>query len=266
MFLATQRIAYAADRSTLDGSLPGEGAATVAGPAAVGVDDDLAAGQAGVTHWPADDELAGRVDQHPRRRGVQRLVRQVRQDGLEHVLADVGIQRLLEVDAVGVLGGNHHGVESGRDVVLVLDGDLRLAVRAQIRQRAVLAHLGQPPRQPVCQCDRQRHQLRGVADRVAEHQALVAGALGVQRVRGALDARLVRGVDALSDVGRLTADADVDAAGLPVEALVRVVVADVEDALANGVGDVGEGLLGRRRHLADHVHLPGGHQRLDGDT
>ena len=114
--------------------------------------------------------------------------------------------------------------------------------------------------------DRQRHQLGGVLDGVAEHQALVAGALGVQRVAGALDARLVGGVDALGDVGRLRADADVDAAGLAVEALVRRVVADLEDARAHGLRDVGEGLLGRRRHLADDVHLPGGHQCLDRDA
>ena len=165
-----------------------------------------------------------------------------------------------------VLGGDDHGVQADRNVVLIVDGDLRLAVRPQVGQGAVLADLGQLPRQPVGQRDRQRHQLRGVVDRVAEHQALVTGALRVQRVRGALNARLVRGVDALCDIGRLTADADVDAACQPVKALVRVVVADVEDALANGVGDVGEGLLGRRRHLTDNVHLPGGHQRLDGDT
>ena len=84
------------------------------------------------------------------------------EDGLEHVLADIGIQRVLQVDAVGVLGGHHHGVESRRDIVLVLDGDLRLAVRAQVGQRAVLAHLGESARQPVGQCDRQRHQLRCV--------------------------------------------------------------------------------------------------------
>ena len=41
-----------------------EGAAAVARSAAVGVDDDLAAGQAGVAHRAADLELAGRVDQH----------------------------------------------------------------------------------------------------------------------------------------------------------------------------------------------------------
>ena len=39
-----------------------ERAAAVRRRAAVGVDDDLAAGQAGVAHRPADHELAGRVD------------------------------------------------------------------------------------------------------------------------------------------------------------------------------------------------------------
>src|SRR5690606_10688808 len=42
--------------------LAGEGATTMAGHAAVGVDNDLAPGQAAVTHRPADTELAGRVD------------------------------------------------------------------------------------------------------------------------------------------------------------------------------------------------------------
>ncbi len=36
--------------------------------------------------------------------------------------------------------------------------------------------------------------------------------------------------------------------------------------VAHGVGDVGEGFLGRRRHLADDVYLAGGDQRLHCDT
>ena len=32
---------------------------------AISVDDDLAAGQPGVTHRAADNELAGRVNEHP---------------------------------------------------------------------------------------------------------------------------------------------------------------------------------------------------------
>jgi hypothetical protein len=43
--------------------LAAEGAAAVRAGAAVGVDDDLAAGQAAVALRAADDEAAGRVDQ-----------------------------------------------------------------------------------------------------------------------------------------------------------------------------------------------------------
>ena len=42
--------------------LAGECAAAMGGRTAVGVDDDLAAGQAGVAVRTADDELAGRID------------------------------------------------------------------------------------------------------------------------------------------------------------------------------------------------------------
>ena len=51
--------------------LAGEGAAAVAGHAAVGVDDDLAAGQTGVAHRAADLEAAGGVDQQAVALGVQ---------------------------------------------------------------------------------------------------------------------------------------------------------------------------------------------------
>jgi hypothetical protein len=69
--LATQRIAYAAERSTFGRVLAGERAATVAGVAAVGVDDDLAAGEAGVAHRAADLEPPGRVHQQPVPVGVE---------------------------------------------------------------------------------------------------------------------------------------------------------------------------------------------------
>ena len=94
-----------------------------------------------------------------------------------------------------------------RPVAVVLDGDLGLAVGPQVRDRAVLADLGQPLGQPVRQRDRQRHQLGRVVAGVAEHQALVAGALRVRAGRPTRrDARLVGAVDALGDVGRLRAD------------------------------------------------------------
>ena len=51
------------------------------------------------------------------------------------------------VDVLGVLGGEHDGVDADRAVVgVVLDGDLGLAVGAEVVERAVLADLGQPLR------------------------------------------------------------------------------------------------------------------------
>ena len=52
IFFATQRAAYAAERSTLVGSMPENRAAAVPADAAVGIDDDLPSGQAGVSCGP----------------------------------------------------------------------------------------------------------------------------------------------------------------------------------------------------------------------
>jgi hypothetical protein len=48
--------------------------------------------------------------------------------------------------------------------------------------------------------DRQRHQFRGIADRITEHQTLIAGTLGIQRIHGTLDAGFVSGVHTLGDI------------------------------------------------------------------
>ncbi len=158
-----------------------ECATAVAGHAAVGVDDDLAAGQAGVAHRPADDEAAGRVDVVG---GFDRaqLSRNDRPcDGLDHVPAD---RRL--GDFVVVLGGQDDRPHRHRLAELVLDGDLRLAVGPQVGQRLVLAHLRHLLREPMRQRDGQRHQLGCLAAGEAEHHSLVAGALIVadRRCRG----------------------------------------------------------------------------------
>ncbi len=154
------------------------------GHAAVGVDDDLAARQAGVAHRAADLEAAGRVDQGAVAADVEvgAAVAQLGEDRLDDVLPDVGLEHALERDVRRVLGREHDGVEPHRLVALVGDGDLGLAVGAQVGELVALAHLGEALRQPVGEVDRQRHQLGGVVARVAEHQALVAGALLVEWV------------------------------------------------------------------------------------
>ncbi len=109
-------------------------------------------------------------------------MRQPLELGADHELLDVGLQQGGEVDVAGVLAGHDHGVQAHRLVAVVLDRHLGLAVGAQVRDGAVLAHAGEAPGQPVGQHDRQRHELGGVVAGVAEHQALVAGALAVERV------------------------------------------------------------------------------------
>ena len=128
--------------------LAGEGAAAVAGHAAVGVDDDLAAGQAGVAHRAADLEAAGRVDQQPVALGVQldAVVSQRSSTGSTTCSRMSGVSRSSRSMSGGVLGGDDHGVEADGLVAVVLDGDLGLAVGPQVGDGAVLADLGQPAR------------------------------------------------------------------------------------------------------------------------
>jgi hypothetical protein len=170
----------------------------VAGHSAVGVDDDLAAGETTVGVRPAQLEAAGRVDQHPEV-VVGEGLGQHRPD---HVLDQIGLDGRLGVDPRLVLGRDQHGAQPHRPTVLVLDRDLRLAVGSEVGDGPGAADLRQLVREPVGEPDRQRHQVVGLVAGVAEHHPLVAGALGVEDVlTGLAGAGLVGGVDALRDVG-----------------------------------------------------------------
>src|SRR6185312_5985219 len=227
-----------------------EGAAAVTAPAAVGVDDDLAAGEARVAHRPADDEAPGRVDE------VLGLGEQLLGELLLDDFLDDGFAQRLVLHVLAVLRRHDDGVDADGTIVLVAHRDLCLAVGAGPRQRALLARGRQALGQAVRVGDRRRHQLLGVVAGVAEHHALVASALLVLGV----DALAV---DALGDVGRLLLDGREHAAGLVVEAHVGVRVADVLDRLAHDGGHVDPR---RRRDLAGDHHVAGLGQRLTGDA
>ena len=85
-----------------------------------------------------------------------------------------------------------------RHVVLVLDRDLGLAVGPEKVDLARLAHVGEALGELVRVGDGRRHELGGLVGRVAEHEALVAGAL-------LLVEAFALG-HALRDVGRLLLD------------------------------------------------------------
>src|SRR5680860_267501 len=200
----------------------------------------------------------------------------IRPDLWQHdVLPEVGPDRLLGVDAGGVLGGDQQLLDPHRAALGVADGDLGLAVRPQVVERAVLAYRGEPLGQPVGEVDRHRHQCLGLVGRVAEHHPLVAGPGQPQFVVGVrAGARLVRGVDALGDVGRLLVERDQDRDVVAVVAVVAVVVADLADRLADQLGhvevDVGRDLAGDDGHPGVDHGLAGdatlrvaGHDRVE---
>ena len=151
-----------------------------------------------------------------------------RQQRVDDVLTEVRQQEGLEVDARVVLRRDEHRLDGDGSAVLVGHAHLGLAVRTEVGQDADPAHLGQALGQPVGQPDGQRHEVGRLVAGVAEHHPLVPGALGVEQVLAARPRPQLEGpVDSLADVGRLLVERDDDAAGVPVDAVGVVVVADV---------------------------------------
>src|SRR5205814_95389 len=146
-----------------------------------------------------------------------------------YVLENVGAQFFVG-DSFRVLGGDNHRVHAHRlHVLVVLHGDLRFTVRTQVRQRAVLANFGKFAAEFVGQRNRCGHQFGSFVGGIAEHHALVAGAAGVH---------------AHGDIARLLVDAGDDRAGVGIESVERVVVADGGDDAANQRLEVHVGLGG----------------------
>src|SRR5450830_168449 len=228
--------------------LAGERATAVTGHAAVAVDDDLATGQAAVAHRATDDEVAGRVDVELGILGQQFGRQHVLDDQLHHAFAQVFVG-----DVRVVLGRQHDGVDTDHLAAFVTASHLRLGVRAQPRQQAGFTGFGLALDQLVGEGDRRGHQLCGFVTGVAEHQALVTGALVFR----------LAAVNALGDVHGLLADDVHHAAGGAVEADVGAVVADVEDHVTHDVFEVDPGRSG---HFTGDDRDTGFHQGFARDA
>ncbi len=221
----------------------------MASHAAIRVDNDLPAGQAGIRHRAADHEPAARVDDEPGLL-VQQLRRHHRAD---HELLDILLDLLVR-HAVEVLRGNQDGVDPNRLALRVLDRYLALAVRQQVRQIAVLANLGQLAGHLVRQRDRQRHQLRRLVGREADHHALVTRTDLIVLVARRRGAALQRVVNAAGDVRALLLDRHDDAALARIEPVVRVRVTNLRDDIANQLLDID---VGTGRDFAEDQHESG---------
>ena len=217
------------------------------GIATVGIDDDLAPGQAGVPRGAAQHKAAGGVDEVL---GVVRkqLCGNFRADNIGHHVPG----NLLLGHLRSMLGGNDHRIHRHGAAVLVGHGYLALSVRPQVGQGAVLSHLGQAAGQTVGQGDGHGHHFGGLVTGKTEHHALVARAGFVLRISAGFEGR----VNAHGDVGALGVDGGHYRAAVPVKAQVRGIVADVQHHLTGNFGNLHIGAGGDFAH--NHHHAGGG--------
>ncbi|MNO81150.1 hypothetical protein D3C76_723800 [compost metagenome] len=150
-------------------------------------------------------------------------------DQLHHAFAQVFVRHFRVV-----LGRQNNGVDTDNLAAFVTASHLRLGVRAQPRQQTRFTGFGLALHQLVREGDRRWHQHFGFVAGVAEHQALVAGALIFR----------LGTVDTLVDVRGLLADDVHHAAGRAVEADVGAGVADVGDHVTNDLLQVNPGRSG----------------------
>ena len=192
-----------------------ESAAAVRRGPAVGVDDDLAAREPAVAVGAADEELAGGVDVPNRFRRDPALRKRgdhIRTNKRRNLFGGQLLDEMLvRDDDLGRLD---------RLAVLVAHRDLALGVGAERSFRARMTGLRYLAQDFVRVVERRRHQFGRFAAGVAEHDALIAGALVL----------VAGGVHALRDVGGLRMQQDLDLRVAPVEPL--LLVADVLDRLA----------------------------------
>ncbi len=157
----------------------------------------------------------------------------------------------------GVLSAHHDRIDALRLAIFVLDGDLGLAVGTEPRKRAVFANLRKTKGQLVGEVHRQRHELLGLTDGIAEHDALVASALFLLIVNP-LPHR-----HALTDIGRLAVESDHHSAGFVIKPLLRRVVADLPDRFASDMSVIHPSI---RRNLAGNHNEAGGDHRFASNT
>ena len=232
-----------------------ESAAAVAGIAAVGIDDDLSAGQTSVAGRPADDKASGGID-----KDLGIVVEQRRGDGRADDLFDDILAQGLEIDLV-VLGRNDNGIDALDLVVVVLDGDLRFSVGTQIGDLAGFSSRGEFFGELVGERDRKGHQLLGLVAGKAKHHTLIARADDAQRV--AVARAVLKGtINAHRDIGGLLVEHDIHLGSIAVEAVFVVVVADVTDRLARDRLDID---VAGRVDLADHAYVICRYGSLAGD-
>ena len=177
------------------------------------------------------------------------LIKKVGGDNLLDDLLEDLLTELLSSDLLGMLGRHDDGINTKRDgstaVVLVLDGNLGLRVRTEPWESTAPSGNSQSLVELVGKDDRERHELLSLIGGIAEHDTLITGTNILKRTV----------VETLGDIGGLLLNGDKDVAGLVVETLGRVVVANLLDGVTDDLLVVDHGLGGDLTEDHDHTRL-----------
>jgi len=204
----------------------------------IGIDDDLSAGQSGISVRASDHEFPGGVDKildviveqcaqflagfgfHARHQYADYILSNLG----EHVF--IGLSPCLVAAVLGLYEGvvlcrHDDGVYAQRLVVVaVFDGDLTLGVGSEIGHLPTfLAYFREGEHDEVCQIECCRHVVVGFVGGIAKHHALISGAL--------LLLFLARHTPI--DIFALLVDGGEDAAGVVVELILGLGIADLLD-------------------------------------
>ena len=159
-----------------------------------------------------------------------------------------------------MLRRHDHRVDAARaGSLVVFHRDLRLAIRQDEVQNALLAHIRQTAGQVVRRCDGIGHEGVRLVAGIAKHHALVARA----DVEHALSAAFERVVHALRNVGRLPVDADEHTAVVRIKPRPAADIADAADGIARDFLHVH---IAARRDFAHHEHDARVDRHIAGDA
>src|SRR5262249_7987756 len=154
-----------------------ERAAAVTSHSTVGIDDDLATGDPAIGRRSTFDELARRIHEYFDV-WTKPVAEHLGCDAAGDVIANVVVR-----DVRRMLSRYENRLHARGLIVLVAHAHLRLHVRSQPGALALLAGVGEAMREAMRELNRQRHELRRFVARVAEHDALITGAAGVDTHR-----------------------------------------------------------------------------------
>ena len=206
----------------------GEGSAAVTGISAVGIYDDLASGQTGISVRSADNETAGGVDEE----FCICIYHLCRKNRIKNIFFDVFMDLFLCHIRI-MLCGQYDSIQTNRFVVFIIfNSNLSLSVRTQILQSAVFADFGQLQGQFVGQSDGIGHVLFGFVGGVTKHHTLIACTDGIDLIVGHFVFFGFQSfVYAKSDVRGLLIDRGDHAAGVCVKTIFSTGITD----LTNGI-------------------------------